>query len=79
MESDPSIKNLIQSKINNILENKISLILDDGVFKGGDLSEFLKSIFPISKFKILNLALSYEILNDYTLFKDFIKALIHVS
>jgi len=79
MESDPSIKNLIQSKINNILRNKISLILDDGVFKGGDLSEFLKSIFPINRFKILNLALSYEILNDYILFKDFIKALIYKS
>lgn len=75
MESDPTINNLIQSKINNILKNKISLILDDGIFKGGDLSEFLKSIFPINKFKILNLALSYEILNDYILFKDFIKAL----
>ncbi len=75
MEADPTINNLIQSKINSLLTNKISFILDDGIFQGGDLSEFLKSIFPVNKFKITNLVLSYEVLNDYNLFKEFIKAL----
>ncbi len=75
MESDPAINNSIQSKINSKLGNKISFILDNGVFKGGDIPKILKSIFTNNNFKIINLVLSYEILNNYILFKDFLKAL----
>lgn len=76
MGSNPAINDEIQSKVNQILGNRICFVVDDGVFKGGQITEQLKSMFPEPKFKIINLVLSYEILNNYTLFKDFIKAFI---
>jgi len=74
MSSNPELNDRIQSKVDKILGNKISFVVDNGIFKGGNASEILESLFPENKFKIINLVLSYEILNNYTLFKEFIKA-----
>ncbi|MFW9970424.1 MAG: hypothetical protein ACFFDF_09505 [Candidatus Odinarchaeota archaeon] len=54
----------------------INLIIDDSVFKGGKITDELTQIFPTSKSKIINLVLSYEFINDYNMFKNFIQSLL---
>jgi hypothetical protein len=75
ISSDPNSNDLIFSKIQQI-GDAINIIIDDSLFKGGKISEELISIFPTNKSKIVNLVLSYEFINDYNLFKNFIQSLI---
>ncbi|MGV9199053.1 MAG: hypothetical protein ACOC4M_09455, partial [Promethearchaeia archaeon] len=64
-----------QQKLANLGE-KITILNDSSIFKGGKITEKLKSIFPPQKFNIYNLVLSYEFINNYNIFKSFIHSII---
>ena len=66
----------IKSKIVKTLGDRVNVIIDDDFFKGGKTVESLNSIFYSSNFKIVNLILSYEFINDYDIFKTFVQSLI---
>jgi len=68
--------NPINSKIVKALGDRVNVIIDDDLFKGGKTVESLDGIFYGSNFKIVNLILSYEFINDYDLFKTFVQSLI---
>ena len=68
--------NSIKSKIVKTLGDRVNVIIDDDFFKGGKTVESLNSIFYSSNFKIVNLILSYEFINDYDIFKTFVQSLI---
>ncbi|MHA1292350.1 MAG: hypothetical protein ACTSQJ_06745 [Promethearchaeota archaeon] len=74
--SNQELNNYFNSKMNNLKES-INVIVDDSFFQGGTSLENLKAIFPSNKCKIVNLVLSYEFVNDYTIFKSFIESLIN--
>ena len=67
--------NNIKSKIISNLKDSVNVIIDDDLFKGGKTVDTLTSIFYGNQFKIVNLVLSYEFINDYNLFKNFIQSL----
>lgn len=71
VEDDPEENIVIQSIIKRIFKEEVSLIIDDGLFKDGKINEWIKSILPSQKFKLLNLVLTYDFLNNYQLFKKF--------
>jgi len=66
----------IKSKIVKTLGDRVNVIIDDDFFKGGKTVESLNSIFYGNNFKIVNLILSYEFINDYDIFKTFVQSLI---
>ena len=65
----------IKSKVESNLGNNATVLVDEGVFQGGDSLESIKNILGIMGAEIVNLVLSYEFLNDYNLFKTFIESL----
>ncbi len=67
---------LISSKIQNKLADRVKLIIDDDLFEGGKVKEFLDRVFHSNNITIINLVLSYEFINDYDILKAFIEALI---
>lgn len=75
ISSEPELSEYLISRIKP-LEESINLIIDDSLFKGGSTLKNLKNLFPPSKCKIVNLILSYEFINEYNLFKTFIKLLL---
>ncbi|MFX1298381.1 MAG: hypothetical protein ACFFD2_26440, partial [Promethearchaeota archaeon] len=76
LSSEAEIYNEIKSKIIKNLNNSVNLIIDGSLFKGGATMDNLKQLFPSNKYKIVNLLLSYEFINDYNVFKSFILSLI---
>ncbi|MBN2154545.1 MAG: hypothetical protein JW776_00690 [Candidatus Lokiarchaeota archaeon] len=68
---DPEENIVIQSIIKRVFKDQVSLIIDDGLFKDGKITEWIKSILPPNKFKLVNLVLTYDFLNNHTMFKDF--------
>ena len=68
---DPEENIVISSIVKRAFKNDVTLIIDDGLFKEGKINEWIKSILPSNKFKLLNLVLTYDFLNDYNLFKKF--------
>jgi len=68
--------NAIKSKVVKTLGDRVNVIIDDDLFRGGKTVESLNSIFYGSNFKIVNLILSYEFINDYDVFKTFVQSLI---
>lgn len=67
---------LISSKIKNKLADRVKLIVDNDLFEGGIVKEFLDSVFNSNKITIINLVLSYEFINDNDILKAFIEVLI---
>ena len=67
--------NSIKSKIMSSLKDSVNVIIDDDIFKGGKTVDNLTSIFYGNQFKIVNLVLSYEFINDYNIFKNLIQSL----
>ncbi len=67
--------NTIKSRIVRNLKDSVNVIIDDDLFKGGKTVDNLTSIFYGDKFKIVNLVLSYEFINDFNLFKNLIQSL----
>jgi len=68
--------NAIKSKVVKALGDRVNVIIDDDLFKGGKTVESLNGIFYGNNFKIVNLILSYEFINDYDKFKTFVQSLI---
>jgi len=67
--------NAIKSKIMSNLKDSVNVIIDDDLFKGGKTVDNLTSIFYGNQFKIVNLVLSYEFINDFEIFKKLIQSL----
>ncbi|MFX0174604.1 MAG: hypothetical protein ACFE85_00070 [Candidatus Hodarchaeota archaeon] len=67
--------NLLKSKIEKKLGDKVNLIVDDSTFMGGETTNNLRELFNSYNFKIFNLVLSYEFINDYNLLKDFFNSI----
>jgi len=67
---------LISSKIQNKLADRVKLIIDNDLFEGGKVKEFLDRVFHSNNITIINLVLSYEFINDYNILKAFIEAVI---
>jgi len=65
----------IKSRIISNLKDSVDVIIDDDLFQGGKTVDNLTSIFYGNQFKIINLVLSYEFINDYNLFKNLIQSL----
>ncbi|MFX1375136.1 MAG: hypothetical protein ACFFA0_04935 [Promethearchaeota archaeon] len=74
LSSESQLNRTLKSKIEK-LGGTINLIIDDSMFKGGEIYDNLKKTVPSSKGEIFNLILSYEFINDYNLFLTFIKSL----
>jgi hypothetical protein len=77
VEDDPEENIVMQSIIKRVFKKDVSLIIDDGLFKGGKIKTWIKSILPSSKFKLLNIVLTYDFLNNYALFKKFMSEFVH--
>ncbi len=67
--------NAIKSQIIGILKDSVNVIIDDDLFKGGKTVDTLTTIFFGNNFKIVNMVLSYEFINDYNIFKNLIQSL----
>jgi hypothetical protein len=74
LSSESQLSNTIKSKVEK-LGDSVNLIIDDSMFKGGEIYDNLKKIIPPTKGEIFNLILSYEFINDYNAFKAFIQSL----
>ena len=67
---------LITSKIQDKLADRVKLIVDNNLFEGGKVKEFLDRVFHSNNITVINLILSYEFINDHNILKAFIEALI---
>lgn len=76
LASDSEELNQLKSKIIKKLGNNVQVLVDDSFFEGGQIVTNLKNIFMSYNFKIINLILSYEFLNDHTTFKAFVESLL---
>lgn len=76
LASDSEDPNLLKSKIIKKLGNNVQVLVDNSFFKGGQIVTNLKNIYMSYNFKIFNLILSYEFLNDYSTFKAFVESLL---
>jgi hypothetical protein len=76
LSSEPKSNQFLVSKINKTLGNKVDIKTNNSLFEGGKIKEFLNQLFSTNNDNIVNLVLSYEFLNNYELFKDFILSLI---
>ncbi len=68
--------NQLKSRINKKLGSNVQVLIDDSFFEGGQITTNLKNVFMSYNFKIINLILSYEFLNDYNMFKAFVESLL---
>ncbi len=71
--SDEEVNIAIQSALKRALPG-IELTIDEGLFQGGTIYDFLTSVLPPPKFKIINFVLTYDFLTNIDLFKKFIIA-----
>jgi len=75
VSDEAGLESTFLSKVKKVGDS-INLIVDDSFFKGGKISDYLKEIFPSNKCRVINLVLSYEFINDYNIFKNFIQSLL---
>lgn len=75
ISSEPDLIQILNSKIKK-MGDAVNLIIDDSMFKGGKIFDTLTQIFPSHQCKIINLLLSYEFINEYSIFKTFIESLL---
>jgi hypothetical protein len=75
VSSEQDVFNNINSRLKKLGET-VNLIMDDSLFKGGKIVEKLNQVLPPNKCRVINLILSYEFINDYNTFKEFIQSLI---
>jgi len=76
LSSESGIDDEINSKIIKNLGDSANLIIDESLFKGGATVDNLKQLFLPNMYKIVNLILSYEFINDYDILKSFIQSFI---
>lgn len=56
------------------LGNGVNLLMDDSFFQAGKSADMIKARFtPPQKFKVINVILSYEFINNFDIFKAFIE------
>ncbi|MBN1213849.1 MAG: hypothetical protein JXA99_00250 [Candidatus Lokiarchaeota archaeon] len=70
-----SIIQWIENKLSS-MRNKIDIMIDDNFFAGGKSKNQLAEIFESNRFRIINLILSYEFINDFNIFKELVQILI---
>ena len=75
LSSELNETNSIKTKIIKHLGDRVNIIIDDSLFKGGETVDNLNRIFYGNNFKIVNLILSYEFINEYDTFKAFIQSI----
>jgi len=75
ISSEPNLVQILNSKIKR-MGDAVNLIIDESMFEGGKIYDTLTQIFPSHQCKIINLLLSYEFINDYSIFKKFIESLL---
>ena len=76
LASDSELNEKIRAKVSNSLGDNVNIKIDKSLFKGGKTEEFLKRMFTGNSFKIVNLIMSYEFINNYDMFKAFTLSLI---
>lgn len=76
LASDSEDLNQLKSRIVKKLGDKVQVLVDDSFFEGGQIVTNLKNIFMSYNFKLINLILSYEFLNDHDTFKAFIESML---
>ncbi len=74
LASDSEDPNQLKSRIIKKLGHNVQVLVDDSFFKGGQIVTNLKNIYMSYNFKIFNLILSYEFLNDHNTFKAFVES-----
>jgi hypothetical protein len=72
LSSDTEIPNNFKTELMKSLGDSANLIIDKSLFKGGTTLENLKQLFNPNMFNIFNLVLSYDLINEYDVFKSFI-------
>ncbi len=75
LSSTPEINDLIHTKLKKI-GDIINVNIDNSLFQGGKIYEYLQDIFPSNAVKIVNLVLSYEFINDYNVLKTVLQFLL---
>jgi len=75
ISSEKNLVQILNSKIKR-MGDAVNLIIDDSMFERGKIYDTLTQIFPSHQCKIINLLLSYEFINDYSIFKKFIESLL---
>ncbi len=76
LAADSEDLNQLKSRIIKKLGSNVQVLIDDSFFEGGQIATNLKNVFTSYNFKIINLILSYEFLNDHTTFKAFVESLL---
>lgn len=66
----------IKTKLQQRLDNKVKILIDHDMFEGGKSTIFLKQVFRSDNIQVINLVLSYEFINEYNIFKEFVESLI---
>lgn len=64
----------VQTAVNQAFGDTVDLIVDDGLFEGGEVLSLLKEVLPATKFTVLNVVLTYDFLNNLEWFKKFLLA-----
>jgi hypothetical protein len=72
---DPLVKD-IHSKLKENFGNEVNLMMNDSFFSQGKSFTDLKSILIEPKFRICNIILTYNFLNEIKLLKTFLKAIL---
>ena len=73
---EPQLFENFQARIKKTLGDAVNIINDDSLFKGGSVLDNLNQSITSPNCKITNLVLSYEFINDYNVFKNFILSLV---
>ncbi|MFW9937627.1 MAG: hypothetical protein ACFFD5_08255 [Candidatus Thorarchaeota archaeon] len=76
LSSEVDDPNPLKLKIEKKIGNSVNVIIDDSTFKGGESTNNLRELFSPYNFKIFNLVLSYEFINDYNLLKEFFSSIV---
>ncbi len=66
----------LRSRIEKQVKNNINVIIDNNVFEGGASSELLHQLYGRISTPIINIVLSYELMNDFEMLKSLMQALI---
>jgi hypothetical protein len=74
--SDEDINIAVETTIKRALGNAAEVIIDEGLFRGGQLHEFLTQLLPPAKYKVINIVLTYDFLTSTDLFRNFINAFV---
>jgi hypothetical protein len=75
LSSETEDINNLKAKMEKKIGDSVNLMVDESIFKGGETTNNLAELFSSYNFKIFNLVLSYEFINDYNLLKQFFSSI----